>query len=335
MIINNKKIKLLTGIQSTGIPHLGNLFSVIFPTIYLIDQELYSSFIFIADLHSFTNIKDPDLLKLNTYKVAATWLASGLNINKTIFYRQSDIPEITELYWYFNCLYPYKRLKLVHSFKNKKKDFNNGIFTYPILMAADILLYNAEIIPIGKDQLQHIEITRKIAQYFNNQIKKIFILPKEKIIEKFMSIPGTDGKKMSKSKKNIIDIFADNKIIKKQIMNIKTSNLKLEESKNPDTDIIFNIYKILGNNQQIDEMKKKYISGNYGYKEAKTELYNFIIENFSKIREKFHYYMQNIDFLNDILNKGADQAREIAYLRINEIRSAIGFKKKKINFIKK
>lgn len=330
MIINKiNNIKLLTGIQSTGVPHLGNLLSVIFPTISLINKGIYSSFIFIADLHSFTNIKDSNLLKLNTYRVAAAWLASGLNIkNNVIFYRQSDVPEVTELYWYFNCLYPYKRLKLVHSFKNEKKNINNGIFTYPILMAADILLYNAEIIPIGKDQLQHLEITRKIANYFNNKIEKIFISPKGNIIEKFMSIPGTDGKKMSKSQKNIIDIFSDYKIIKKQIMNIRTSNIKLDEYKNPDTDIIFNLYNMLANNSEIEEMKKKYLLENYGYKAAKIDLFNFIIEKFSEQREKFHMFMKNKDFLNDLLIKGAYKAREIASLRIDKIRSSIGFLKK-------
>lgn len=328
--INN--INLLTGIQSTGIPHLGNLLSVIFPTISLINNKLYNSYIFIADLHSFTNIKDPNLLKLNTYRVAAAWLASGLNINNAIFYKQSDVPEVTELYWYFNCLYPYKRLKLVHSFKNQiknlNKDINNGIFTYPILMAADILLYNGEIITVGKDQLQHIEITRKIANYFNKKIAKIFILPKAKIINKFMSVPGIDGKKMSKSKKNIINIFAEKKIIKEQIMNIKTSNIKLEAYKNPENDIIFNLYKMLANNSEIEEMKNKYISGNYGYKDAKIELYNFIVDTFAEKREKFNMFMKHKDFLNDILIEGANRAREIACLRIDKIRSSIGFLKR-------
>lgn len=329
MIIKNfNNINLLTGMQSTGIPHLGNLLSVIFPTISLINNKLFTSYIFIADLHSFTNIKDPDLLRLNTYRVAAAWLASGLNHNKVIFYKQSDVPEVTELYWYFNCLYPYQRLKLVHSFKDKIKDLNNGIFTYPILMAADILLYNAEIITVGKDQLQHIEITRKIANYFNKKIKKLFILPKAKIIDKFMYVPGIDGKKMSKSKKNTIDVFSEQKIIKKQVMNIKTSNIKLEEYKNPDNDIIFNLYKMLANSNEIEEMKNKYISGNYGYKEAKIELYNFIVENFSEKREKFNMFMKKTDFLNDILVEGASKARKIAYSRIDQIRSAIGFFKK-------
>lgn len=328
--MNDQKIKLLTGIQSTGVPHLGNLLSVIFPSISLIQTELYLPFIFIADLHAFTSSPNSSLLKLNTYKVAAAWIASGLNTNKVIFYRQSDVPEVTELYWYFNCLYPYQRLKLAHAFKNRNKNqnINNGIFTYPILMAADILLYNAEIIIIGKDQLQHIEITRKIANYFNNQIEHIFTLPKAKINTKYMLIPGIDGKKMSKSQKNIIDIFANDKIIKKQIMKIQTSNIQYEAYKNPNNNIIFNIYKLLANEHQIKEMKQKYISGNYGYEEAKIELYNLIIDKFSEQRTKFDILMKNTDLLNDILMKGAIQAREIACLTIDKIRSIIGFNKR-------
>lgn len=330
------QVDILTAIQSTGIPHLGNILSVIIPTIKLTKTSVLSSIIFIADLHSFTQIQNPKLLTLQTYEVAATWLAFGLKINKQIILcRQSDIPEVTELNWYLNCLYPYNRLTLSHSFKDKiqniqHKHINTGLFTYPILMAADILLYNAKIIPIGKDQLQHIEITRKIAHYFNKKFGNIFTLPQGKLINNFMYIPGIDGKKMSKSRKNTIDIFASSEIIKKQIMSIKTDNKKLKEPKNPNIDLIFTIYKKIANKNKIDIMKNKYLLGKCGYLEAKNILYKCIINKFSKERNKFNFFMQNKEIINKILIKGAKKAKKIANFRLNLIRSYIGFMKKNI-----
>ncbi|MBD3724994.1 MAG: tryptophan--tRNA ligase, partial [Flavobacteriaceae bacterium] len=240
--------KILTGIQSTGTPHLGNLLGAIIPAIEMTKNSSDESFLFIADLHSITQIKNGETLRANTYSTAAVWLACGLDTNNVIFYRQSDVPQVTELSWYLSCFFPFQRLTLAHSFKDKAdrlEDVNAGLFTYPMLMAADILLYDAEIVPVGKDQLQHLEITRDVASRFNHQMGETFVLPEAKIDENTMLIPGTDGEKMSKSRNNYINIFEDDKKLRKQIMSIQTDSTPLEEPKNPDTCNCFALYRLL------------------------------------------------------------------------------------------
>ena len=246
--------RILTGVQSTGTPHLGNLLGAILPAIEMANDPKNESFLFIADMHSLTQIKDGDVLRDNTYSTAATWLACGLDINKTVFYKQSDIPQVTELSWYLSCFFPYQRLTLAHSFKDKADrlaDVNSGLFTYPMLMAADILLYDAEIVPVGKDQLQHLEMTRDVANRFNNIVGDTLIAPQAKIQEHTKLVPGIDGEKMSKSRDNIINIFLADKKLRKQIMSIKTDSTPLEEPKNPDTDNVFALYKLLASDEQI------------------------------------------------------------------------------------
>ena len=226
--------RILTGIQSTGTPHLGNILGAIIPAINLAQQIENESFLFIADLHSLTQIKDGQQLRSNTYATAAAWLAFGLDTEKTVFYRQSDVTEVTELMWYLLCFYPYNRMTLAHSFKDKADrldDVNGGLFTYPILMAADILLYDAEIVPVGKDQKQHLEMAADVARRFNLQYGETLIAPEEKIQEDTMLIPGTDGEKMSKSRGNYIDIFLPEKALRKQIMSIVSDSTPLEEPK--------------------------------------------------------------------------------------------------------
>ena len=240
--------RILTGIQSTGTTHLGNLLGAIIPAIELAKSSENESFLFIADLHSLTQVKDADILKENTYKTAAAWLAFGLDPSKTTFYRQSDIPEVTELMWHLLCFYPYKRLTLAHSFKDKADrldDVNGGLFTYPMLMAADILLYDAQIVPVGKDQKQHIEMTRDVATKFNLQLGETFVIPEEAMTEDTKLIPGTDGHKMSKSRNNLIDIFLPEKKLRKQIMSIVSNSEALEDPKDPDICNIFALYAIL------------------------------------------------------------------------------------------
>lgn len=327
-----KNLRILTGIQSTGITHLGNLFGAILPAISMANISLTPSFIFIADLHSITQIKNSELLNLNTYKVAAVCLACGLPVEKAIFYKQSDVPEVTELTWYLNCFFSYQRLTLSHSFKDKLnflKNINVGLFTYPLLMAADILLYDAEIVPVGKDQLQHLEFTRNVARHFNYKMGKIFVIPEAKLTEHFMSIPGTDGKKMSKSRGNIIDVFAPEEILKKQIMNIKTDSNPKNSFQNPNTDLIFTFYKLVANKKEIEKMQKNYISGDYGYSYAKKELYECIIKKFSKERKNFNYYMQNKKLIDNILNKGAEKARQIANITLKRVRLSLGILSKR------
>lgn len=251
--------RILTGVQSTGTPHLGNLLGAIIPAIQMAKEANEETFLFIADMHSLTQIKDAKELKANTYSVAATWLACGLDISTTVFYRQSDVPETTELTWYLSCFFPYQRLTLAHSFKDKSDrlaDVNTGLFIYPMLMAADILLYDAEIVPVGKDQLQHLEMTRDVASRFNNVVGETLVLPQAKINEDTQLIPGTDGEKMSKSRDNYINIFLDDKKLRKQIMSIQTDSTPLEAPKNPDTDNVFALYKLLASEEQISEMRE-------------------------------------------------------------------------------
>lgn len=320
--------RILTGIQSTGTPHLGNLLGAIIPAIKMANDSKNESYLFIADMHSVTQIKDAEQLRLNTYSTAACWLAFGLNYDKTIFYRQSDVPQVTELAWYLNCYFPYQRLTLAHSFKDKSnslEDINAGLFTYPMLMAADILLYDADIVPVGKDQLQHLEITRSVGNKFNHQNGETFIIPESKVDEDSMLITGTDGEKMSKSKNNVIDIFLDNKSLRKQIMSIKTDSTPLESPKKWSTCNCFAIYELLADPKQIDSMKNKYCSGNYGYGHAKQELYELITEKFSNEREKYSYYMSNPDKINKILTLGAEKAALVAKEVLSRVRSKLGY----------
>src|SRR5690554_1461910 len=320
--------KILTGVQSTGTPHLGNLLGAILPAIDLANNSQDDSFIFIADLHSATQIKDGKLLKENTYSVASAWLACGLDIDKVTFYRQSDVTETTELTWYLSCFFPFQRLTLAHSFKDKQdylSDVNAGLFTYPMLMAADILLYDAEIVPVGKDQLQHIEITRDVASRFHAQMGETFVLPVGKVQEQTMYIPGTDGTKMSKSKNNYINIFLGDKALRKQVMAIKTDSTPLEEPKDTDTCNVFGLYKLLASESQVAEMRQNYEGGNYGYGHAKQALYELIVAKFSEERSRYNYYMENLDKIDEALDAGAEKAKKVADGVLKRVREKLGY----------
>ena len=321
--------RVLTGIQATGTPHLGNILGAIQPAIEMTQQEGNDSFIFIADLHSLTQIKDAEALKQNTYEVAATWLALGLDTSNVAFYRQSDVTETTELTWYLLNFFPFQRLTLAHSFKDKQdylSDVNAGLFTYPILMAADILLYDATLVPVGKDQLQHLEITRDVASRFNNQMGETFVIPEAKIDEQVMIIPGTDGNKMSKSRNNFINIFLPEKQLRKQVMSIETDSTPLEDPKNPDTDNVFAIYKLLASPEQIEEMRQNYLKGGYGYGHAKQALYELILEKYADARVKFNELMEDKATLDAFLENGAFKAREVAQKVLKRTRKQLGFK---------
>jgi tryptophanyl-tRNA synthetase len=322
--------KILTGIQSTGTPHLGNLLGAIIPAIELSNNPKNESFLFIADLHSVTQIKDGATLRANTYSTAAAWLACGLDIEKVIFYRQSDVPQTAELAWYLSCFFPFQRLTLAHSFKDKSDrldDVNAGLFSYPMLMAADILLYDAQFVPVGKDQLQHIEITRDVASRFNHQMGETFILPESYVHENTMLVPGINGGKMSKSANNIINVFLDDKALRKQVMSIETDSTPLEEPKNPDTCKIFAIYRLLANEQQLQDMIVNYKNANrdYGYGHAKQDLFELIAEKFKTEREKYSYYMNNIPEIDRALFQGAEKARAIANEVLVRVREKLGF----------
>lgn len=320
--------RILTGVQSTGTPHLGNLLGAILPAVEMANNPENEAFLFIADMHSLTQIKNGTILRENTYSTAATWLACGLDIHKTVFYRQSDIPQTAELTWYLSCYFPYQRLTLAHSFKDKSDrlaDVNAGLFTYPMLMAADILLYDAEIVPVGKDQLQHLEITRDVASRINNVIGDTLVLPKAKIQEHTKLVPGTDGEKMSKSRNNTINIFLTDKKLRKQIMGIKTDSLALEEPKNPDTDNVFALYKLIANEEEIEKMRANYVGGNYGYGHAKQALYELILEKFAVVRERYHHFMENKHEIDEALNIGASKAKITADLVLKRLRNKIGY----------
>jgi tryptophanyl-tRNA synthetase len=320
--------RILTGVQSTGTPHLGNLLGAIIPAIQMSKVSKEESFLFIADMHSLTQIKDANELRQNTYSTAATWLAFGVDTDKAVFYRQSDVPQVTELTWYLSCFYPYQRLTLAHSFKDKAdrlEDVNAGLFSYPMLMAADILLYDADIVPVGKDQLQHLEMSRDVANRFNHQMGDTLVPPLAKIQESTMYVPGTDGEKMSKSKGNIIDIFLADKQLRKQIMKIQTDSTPLEEPKNPDTCNLFNLYKLVASEEETAQMRSNYLGGNYGYGHAKQAFYELLTEKFKDEREKYHYYMSNLKEIDEILLQGAKKAHLVADAVLKRVRQKLGY----------
>ena len=318
--------RILTGIQSTGTPHLGNILGAIIPAIEKsINNE---SYLFIADLHSLTQIKDSNELRENTYSTAAAWLAFGLNTEKTVFYKQSDVAITTELAWILSTYFPYQRLTLAHSFKDKSdnlKDVNVGLFTYPMLMAADILLYDSNFVPVGKDQLQHLEITRDVAIKFNNKHGETFIIPEAMINETTKYVTGTNGEKMSKSKGNIIDIFLPEKELKKQIMTIQTDSTPLESPKDYESCNVFKIIKLIAENNHVDEIKNKYKSGGYGYGHAKTELFEIILSKYKNQRDKYNHLMSNKKEIDAVLLDGASRAKATANEVLRRVKTKLGY----------
>ncbi|RNI29342.1 tryptophan--tRNA ligase [Rufibacter latericius] len=322
--------RILTGIQSSGRPHLGNLLGAILPAIELSKKSENDSLYFIADLHSLTSIRDAQERRMNTYAVAAAWLAFGFDTDRNIFYRQSDVPEVTELTWYLSCFAPYPMLANAHSFKDKSArrglaDVNAGLFTYPILMAADILLYDANFVPVGKDQVQHLEITRDVASSFNHIYGETFVIPEVKVDETVMTVPGIDGEKMSKSYGNTVDIFLPDKDLRKRIMSIVSDSKALEDPKDPATDNTFKLYSLLASPEQIETMRQNYLAGGYGYGHAKQALYDLIITKYAEPRERFHYYMNNLEEIDAKLAEGAAKARAIGGPVLQRVREKLGF----------
>ena len=320
--------KILTGVQSTGTPHLGNLLGAIIPSIKMANKSNEESYFFIANLHSLTQIKDAKVLQDNTFSTAAAWLAFGLDTNKACFFRQSDVSEVTELAWHLSCFFPYQRLTLAHSFKDKSdnlKDVNAGLFSYPMLMAADILIYDANIVPVGKDQLQHLEITRDVAARFNNQMGETLVIPEPKLQEESKYVIGTDGEKMSKSKGNTIDIFLSDEKLKKQIMKIQTQSLSIEDKKNPKECNVYNIYSLIASKEKKEVLKTRYTTGGLGYGEAKEILFNEIVERFQKERDLYNTYHSNKSKVEGVLKDGAKKARKQAQIVLKRVRSKVGF----------
>ena len=321
--------RILTGIQSTNVPHLGNILGAILPAIELSKQPNSESLLFIADLHTLTSVKDAAFIKQSTNAVAATWLAFGVDTNKTVFYRQSRVPQVTELTWYLNCFTPYPMLANAHSFKDKSdrlSDVNAGLFIYPVLMAADILLYDAHKVPVGKDQIQHLEITADIARSFNHKVgKEVFVVPEALTDDRVMIVPGIDGQKMSKSYNNFINLFLPEKELKKVVMGIVTDSKGLEEPKDPETDNVFKLYKLLGSEKQTEELRQNYIKGGFGYGHAKTALLELILDTYKEQRITYDKLMADTSVLEKELAIGEAKASKMANEKLKQVREVIGF----------
>ena len=322
--------RILTGIQSSGKPHLGNILGAIKPAIELSRNPSNNSFFFIADLHSLITIKDPAIKQQNTYAIAAAWLAFGFDTSKNCFYRQSKLAGYhTELMWYLTCYTPFPMLANAHSFKEKSENLsevNAGLFIYPVLQAADIMLYDANFVPVGKDQKQHLEMSKDMGNSLNYQCgKEVLVLPEALIDEKVMTVPGTDGRKMSKSYHNYIDIFLDEKPLRKVVMSIKTDSTPLEDPKNPDTDTTFQLYSLVANADQVAEMRNNYLAGGYGYGHAKQALFEVLWSGYAKERELFNHYLNNINELEKELQAGEEKAKIIAETTIKRVRDALGY----------
>ncbi len=323
--------RILTGIQSSGQSgevHLGNILGAIEPGIALSKKPENEAFFFIADLHSLTTVKDAEVRKANVYAVAAAWLAFGFDTDKNVFYRQSDVPEVCELTWYLNCFTPFPMLANAHSFKDKSEnlsDVNAGLFDYPVLMACDILLYDAEFVPVGKDQKQHLEMTRDMASSFNHKFGETFVMPEPLIDERVMVVPGTDGRKMSKSYNNYINIFLPDKQLRKVVMKVETDSTPLEEPKNPDTCNVFALYALLANEEEIAAMRENYLAGNYGYGHAKQALFELIVERYATERAKYFELMENKAAIDELLQQGAAKARKVAQPVLQKVRAKLGF----------
>jgi tryptophanyl-tRNA synthetase len=321
--------RVLTGIQSTNVPHLGNILGAILPAIEMSRTPGNESFLFIADFHSMTQIKDGAKMRENTLAVAATWLAMGLDTDKSVFYRQSDVPEVTELCWYLSCLTPFPMLANAHSFKDKSDrlaDVNAGLFTYPVLMAADILLYDANWVPVGKDQVQHLEITRDIASTFNRIYGETLVVPEVKLNKDTMYVPGTDGQKMSKSYDNFINVFLPEKELKDVInKKIATDSTALEDPKDPNANAICALMQLIAGEQTTQELRDKLTAGGYGWGHAKKDLLGAILDRFKNEREQFNQWMSNPIELNHVLKQGADKARTVASKTLQRVREKAGY----------
>ncbi|MFZ9956485.1 MAG: tryptophan--tRNA ligase [Flavobacteriales bacterium] len=320
--------RILSGIQSTGVPHLGNLLGAIVPVVESSKDPANETFGFIADLHSLTTIKEADIRRENTYAVAASYLACGFDIDKNVFYRQSDVPEVCELAWYLECFMSFNRLQLAHSFKDKSEnvsEVNAGLFVYPMLMAADILLFDAQVVPIGKDQKQHLEFTRDIADKLNFHYGDLFVVPEERLNEKTMYVPGTDGRKMSKSYGNAINIFLPEKQLRKVVMSVVTDSKDLEDAKDPDACNVVKLYELIASADNVEVMKQNYRKGGYGYGHAKQELFEELMRRFAKEREIFNHYMENKNELDKQLKIGADKAKAVAAVTLKRVRKALGY----------
>ena len=323
-----KKV-LVSGIKPTGTLHLGNYFGAIKQYVELVND--YESYVFIADYHALTTVKDKEQLARETFNIACAYLACGLDPQKVTLFKQSDVSEVHELTWVFNTVTTMPFLMRAHAFKDheaKQKDVNVALFDYPVLMASDILIYGADVVPVGQDQKQHVEYARDIAGYFNRAWEEYFKLPKDYIVESTAVVPGTDGQKMSKSYGNVIPLFASDDEIKKSVMGIVSDSKTPDEKKNPDENNIYKIHKLFLNEEEDKQVREKYEAGGLSYKEAKDMLLDAINKHFGPYREKYAYYQDHKDEVYRILEEGGNKARARAQVTMKDVREKVGLSKK-------
>lgn len=321
--------RILTGIQPSGILHIGNYFGAMKASIELQNQNPGDTYLFIADLHSLTVNPKPEDLRMRIRRLALDYLACGLDPEKTAFFRQSDIQGVCELTWILNTITGLGLLERAHSYKDKiAKGFipNNGLFSYPVLMAADILLYKSNAVPVGKDQKQHLEITRDIAIKFNQMYREVFVIPEPIISESVAVIPGTDGQKMSKSYNNTIELFGNEKAIRKKIMSIPTDSTPMEAPKDPDKCNIFALFKLFSNEQQAADLAAKYRAGNFGYGHAKQALFEAYMDYFAPMRRRREELEKEPGYIDEVLRKGAEKANAVAAQTMDEVYRTVGLR---------
>ncbi len=322
--------RVLSGVQPSGNPHLGNYFGAMKNHIEM--QKKYDTYIFIADYHALTTVRDPVKMKQMTLHLVLDYLALGLDPEKTVFFKQSDVYEHAQLKWILDCITPHGLLERAHAWKDAlakgKKEPTAGLFNYPVLMAADILLYKPDLVPVGKDQKQHVEIARDIAIKFNNTFTDVFKLPEPYIPDDSAVIKGTDGQKMSKTYGNVIEIFADEKTLKKQVMSIETNSTPLEKPKDPKTCNVFYLYSLFANEKEKSDLKAKYKAGGFGYGDAKKLLLAKILYYFAENRKKRIELSSNLNYINKVLQKGAEKAGKEAEKTMDKVKSAVGYVKK-------
>ena len=320
-------MRVLSGVQPSGSPHLGNYFGAM--QRHVEQQKSGDAFYFIADLHALTTIQDAENLRKNIINLALDYLAIGLDPENCTFYRQSDLPEVTELTWYLNCVAPMGLIERCHSYKDKVAKGlmpNVGLFAYPVLMAADILIVKADKVPVGKDQKQHLEVTRDIANKFNHAFGEIFPIPEADIAEEVAVVPGTDGQKMSKSYKNTLEIFAPEKEVKKKIMAIQTDSKPLGEPLDPDKCNVFALYKLMAPKDKVKRMEEEYRTGAIGYGDAKKQLLEIFLSYFKPFREKRAELEKDLGYVEEVLKEGAQKARKTALPVMEELRKSVGIR---------
>lgn len=324
----SKRKRSLSGIKPTGEPHLGNYLGMIQPAIEL--QDEYEAFYFAADYHALTSVKDPVKMRRLVYHLTAYFLAFGLDPKKSAFFRQSDIPEVTELTWMLSCVTHMGLLERAHAYKaaidrGEEKEINHGVFSYPVLMASDILIYDSDIVPVGSDQIQHVEMTRDMAQKFNGFFDGDFLkLPESRVRKEVATIPGTDGRKMSKSYGNLIEPLLPSKKLRKQCMKIDTDSKSLEEPKDPETCTVVALYRLVATPEEVEEMEKNYRAGGYGYGHAKQELFEKLDATFSPYREKYDAIKDDSEYLEGVLAQGAARVRPVVEGVMERVRGAAG-----------